>query len=312
MKKNVLLLIILCFNIFQIEAQLKIEGFVKQPADKRIVALVVVNDTVNKLAKIDSTNFDRRRKISSEGKLMTTTDEKGKFTVYAKEKDTVFFWFGRLFSPEKHAVSDLLKSNKIELEPKAIPCISTKKCEQPKPSKIYAFIGKKIDFSGVDTSKYCDELMDVKYKAKYKIEEEFMDKFPKQTIEFTGYDHNSKTQYFFKNYDYVLIFVGDYCGELVYLKYQFFPVLKTASGRWACPANVRYELLYKSEKYKPIPMEFSEKSYFDVDKLTPERAKAMYPEEYFKIENGKAYPKMGIYAEDLIKIRNEKVESKWY
>ena len=114
----------------------------------------MVNDTINKLSKSNSAQSDLREKLFNDGKLITLSDDKGKFTIFAnKLSDTISFRYGRLFYEEKHAVSDLLRLKKIEIHPKAFPCITNKKCDQKKPEQLFAFVGTKIKVSHVDTSK---------------------------------------------------------------------------------------------------------------------------------------------------------------
>lgn len=305
--KNIFLafIFLLAFQ-FHYSQEMKIKGIVKQPENERIFTLIVVNDTINKLAKIDTTDFTRRNKVNNEKKSVTFADEKGYFEIIAKPNDSIFFRFGRFYHSEKYLASDLMKHKKLIIEPKLLPCKTYVKCDQTKPSKIYGFVGKKIDVV-YDNSLYCGIIpMDSKYNAVYKIEQELLDHYSDSTISFTAYDHNSMSQYLFINYDTILTFVGEYCGELIQLKYQFYPVYKTKDGRWATPVDTKKELSYKSEKYPPIYINFEESVYFDVPNLPAQQIENYrYPNKYYRTENNKAFPIMGRYVEDLIKLREE-------
>ncbi|WP_027378417.1 hypothetical protein [Chryseobacterium daeguense] len=305
--KTGLILLTLLVSLFKSQ-KVKIEGYIKQPESEKIRASIIINDTINKLAKLDSLNFTRRNKIYQEKELVGGNDETGYFKIIAKPTDTLFFNFGRFYHHEKFAVSDLMKQNKIVIEPRSIPCIPQKKCDQKTPSSIYAYVVKKIDVSVVDTSLYCnDESLSLKYKAVYKIEKEFSDHHHDSTIVFTAYDHASMYEYNFKNYENILVYLEEYCGELILS--DFFPVYKTENGRWATPIDTYMESHYVSEPPKSINFE---KSFcYDL----PADASARYlgykfPKEYYKIENGKAIPIMGRYVEDSIKLWKEFSEKK--
>ena len=301
-------LILFCFSLIYSQS-IKIEGIIKQPQNEKIRAVIIVNDTIEKLSKVDSTNFVRN-KIYEEKKLITVSDDEGKFTIYAsKPNDTIFFKFGRLFHPEKYSVDDLLKNNEIELFPKSFPCISEKRCNQKTPSKLFAFVGTKLDVTYVDTSKYCELLMDSKFNAIYEIVENFSDEYPKSTMQFTSYDHNSMYQYLFPNFENILIFVGEFCGDLYHIKYQFYPVYKTKNGKWATIIDKKLDY-YKNSDLAPQEINFEEGLSFDFsDFWTEQQIEWKFPKEYYKIIGNKALPIKGIYVEDLAKFKLEKIKN---
>lgn len=113
-------------------------------------------------------------------------------------------------------------------------------------------------------------------------------------------------EYQFKNYVNILIFIGEYCGELIHLKYQFFPVYKTTDGRWATPVDSYMENFNKNTKIKPIPISFDKSlTYNYPTDLSEQQLEWRFSKKYYKIENGKAIPIMGRYAEDLVKLWEE-------
>ncbi|WP_129039978.1 hypothetical protein [Chryseobacterium sp. CH21] len=153
-------------------------------------------------------------------------------------------------------------------------------------------------------------MMDSEYKAEYKIEQEFSEHYPSSTIAFTAYDHNSMYEFDFRNYDHILVFVGEYCGDLIHLKYQFFPLYKTADGRWATPVKPKAEQIYQLDQYTPSKIEFDQSVNFELSNdLSQEQIaqlrKYKFPEKYYDIKDHKAIPIMGRYAEDLVKIWKE-------
>ena len=308
MKKTIIYFLI-CFVPFLLNAQkVKIEGYIKLPDKKGApISSIVLNDTINKLNKLGIKDFSIRNKVTDNKDVFTITDTTGYFSINARLSDTLLFSNNtRLYYPEKFAVSDLMKKNNIIIKLKSKPCITPKKCDQKLPSKTYIFVGSKIKVSRADTSDYCYMSWDSKYNANYKIEQEFSDHFPDSTITFIAYDHNSMSQYLFKNYENILIFIGEYCGDLIHMKYQFFPVYKTQNGRWATTVDA-YKAKYDKDKedlYENIV--FDKSVSFDLpNQLTDEQMtqfiKNRFPEKYYSIKDGKAYPIMGRYAEDLVK-----------
>lgn len=168
-----------------------------------------------------------------------------------------------------------------------------------------------MNVSDVDTSQYCNFMTNSKYNAVYKIEQDFTGHYPKSTIEFTAYDHNTKYDGLFFNYENVLIYVGEFCGELIYLREKFFPVYKTKEGRWAIPVYHKYNYWFGLEKLTSTPIAFDESLTFDIStSFSTEKIEELFPKKDFKIKNGKAHPLMRRYVEDLVKFNNEILELK--
>ncbi|MEI3791591.1 MULTISPECIES: hypothetical protein [unclassified Chryseobacterium] len=284
---------------------------------------ISVNDTIRKFRdraskdqEFKDKNWDRPSNLINDEKFITHPDSIGNYRITVKITDTLYF-FKRKYITQKYKVADIIKNN-IEVILKPVPCIPYKKCDQTIPAKLYIFVGKKINVTSVDSSKYCGESMDSEYKAEYKIEQELGDHYPNSTITFTAYDHNSMYEYDFRNYDNVLIFIGEYCGDLIQLKYQFFPVYKTVDGRWASSIISRDEYFYKPETFVPKNIVFDKSVSFDLSRSNnnpseeqiAQLKKYRFPEKYYKIENGKAIPIMGRYVEDLVKLWRELYEKK--
>lgn len=273
---------------------------------------IVINDTIRKFRDkaledevFKSQHWDQYDALEKE--FSTSPDfPDGNYTIKAKLTDTLFF-YKRNYVTKKYKVEDIIRNN-IEIILKPKPCIPFKRCYQKVPSKLYSFVGKKINVSSVDQSKYCGISLSSQYKVEYAIEQEFSDHYPASSIFFTAYDHNSIYEYDFRNYDTALIFVGEYCGDLI--KDFFFPIYKTSNGRWATPIKTRDEHYYKPEKFKPQDIVFDESVYFDLpNHLTEEQITELvshkFPEKFYKIKGRRAYPIMGRYAEDLVRLWNE-------
>jgi len=283
-----------------------VRGIAKDSLKINNIIGIDVNDTIRKFRdkafkneKFKSENWSKYEELVK--KISTYPDfPDGNYTIAAKLTDTLYFYKPR-YTTQKYKVADIIKNNiKVTLAP--ANCIPYKKCDQKIPSKLYAFVGKKIDVTSVDQTKFCGMSLDSEYKAEYKIEQEFSQHYPDSNIVFTAYDHNSMYEYDFQNYDHVLIFVGEFCGDLIHVKYQFFSVYKTKDGRWASPVKIRDEDYYKDSI--PVKITFEKSVNFDISDLSIETIKYKFPKKYYKIKEGKAYPIMGRYAEDLVKLWN--------
>lgn len=308
--KKTLIYLLICFVPFLLNAQkVKIEGFIKLP-DKNgwPISCIILNDTINKLDKLRIKDVSIRNMVTANKDVFTCTNDTSYFSIHARPSDTLFFKNNpRLYYPKKFAVSDLMKKKKLVIELESKPCIIPKEREQKIPSKLYVFVGEKINVSSVDTSDYCYMLMDSKYNATYKIEQEFGDHFPDSKITFMAYDHDFSHRFLFENYNVnVLLFVEERCGELIHKRYNFFPVYKTQDGRWATPVDTYKDKYDKSKKDLYENIVFDESVSFDLpnqlsDEQMAEFIKNRFPEKYYRIKDGKAYPIIGIYAENMVK-----------
>ncbi|QFG54301.1 hypothetical protein [Chryseobacterium sp.] len=281
---------------------------------------IVVNDTLQKFREKASRDEGFAKKYQSEFDALvnnkdfhTIPDSGGNYTINAKLTDTLYFRRFK-FATQKYKVGDII-AKKTEVFLKPAPCKKLKQCEHKQPDKLYIFVGKKLNVSHIDTSTYCENIWDSAYRAEYKIIQQYSDYYPDSNIVFTAYDHNSTYEYQFQNYETVLIFVGEFCNELIHLKYQFFPVYKTKNGRWASPVKPHDELYYKDWKcntIEPEKINFDKSVYFEIQRqkgLTDQQQKGyseqQFPKKYYEVKKEKAVPIMGRYAEDLIRLWKE-------
>lgn len=311
MRKLFSFIIILFAYTFCQSQTVTVKGVAKDSLKINNFIGIVINDTIRKFRdkasedeEFQNKNWDKYDELKN--KYSTSPDfPDGNYTINAKLTDTLYF-SKRDYTTKKYKVEDIIK-NKIRVILKPRPCIPFEKCDQKKPSKLYSFVGKKINISSLDHSKYCGISLSREYKAEYQIEKQLSDNYSDSTIIFTAYDHNNSEEYVFENYDHILLFVGEYCGKLV--KDFFFPVYKTKNGKWAYPIKPKDEHYYEADIYKPVKINFDKSVYFDVTNLPVELIKYRYPKEYYKIQNGKAFPIKGRYADDLVKLWKE-IENK--
>lgn len=195
-----------------------------------------------------------------------------------------------------------MKTINLRLEPQI--CIPYVACKDTLPSKFYIFVGQKLKVTPEPEPYYCDvEIMDSKVKAEYKILEQVVGNFPKDTIIFASFNHNHRIT--FSNYENVLLFVGEYCGELYHEKYQYFDLYKTVDGKWASPGDPYKYDSYHKKNLVAQNLKFADTVYFDVSKLSEAAIKKQYPEPYYKIEGQRAIPVMGSFIDDLITVKRD-------
>jgi hypothetical protein len=281
--------------------KVNINGFIKNSKKIGPEIEIIVNDTLNRLIKSGNKNYPDYEKLFYDENFRIIADVNGEFEINVKLSDSIYFSSWEHIT-ESYLVSDLLKKEKIEIELKPEPCEKYIPCKE-KPRKLYVFIGKKIKVDYSDYIKYCDMIsMDIKYDAEYKIIENLYGNFPRDTIKFVSYDHASKKRY--DEYDTVLLYVTEYCGNLIHVKYQYHDLYKTTEGKWASPYNSRnYHNVDSTFSIKPRKIDFEKPIEFQFDEKNIEFIKEKYPEPYFKISNGKVKTLYGNYPNELFELK---------
>ena len=303
---KILFSLVTCFSTFICNAQhVEIKGIAKDTITKYIPIEISVNDTLRKFRKkVMMLTLEEERlyfDLIKNKNLTVRTDSLGNFSIAPRRTDTLFFHKTGYYT-QKHAVADLLKMKNIYIEMKKEPCLPFEKCEQLKPSKFYVFIGEKVEVLLEETPNYCDPVLDCKLKSTHKIIKPIYGNFPKETITFYSTSHMGIPGIL--QYQTILLFVGEYCGDLYQEKYQYFDLFKTKDGKWACPGDpYKYDPYIKDKKVKAQYITFDESAFFDVSDLTAKEIEKKYPQEYYKIVGSKAIPIKGTYAEDIIKIK---------
>ncbi len=175
-----------------------------------------------------------------------------------------------------------------------------------KPSKVYAFVGEKVEVVEFKLQLKEGELpFDQAFKAKYKIIQNVYGDYQGEFIEFEAYDHYGYPPFArFKN---VLLFVSEYKGKLYHEKYQYFDVYQTKDGRWAgCGDPYQFEDVHR-KPVKTFNLEFETPMTYDLSRFNAKQIKEFYPKTYFKVEGKKATCLKGAYIDELFLVKKNGV-----
>jgi len=180
-------------------------------------------------------------------------------------------------------------------------------CMVEENSKYFVFVGEKISLERVAT-KAGERSLDQRFLAKYRVLEPFRGTYKGTEIEFTVFDHYGIPP--FSKYRHVLLYVELHDGHYYHSKYQYSPLYKTKSGKWAGPyATYDYQHEYnKRTTIRPEIIEFTEPVVFDIPStLTANDVKAWYPAPFYKIEGNKAIAEYGNYVDELFLLKQNGV-----
>ena len=285
---------------------------------------VVVNDTLNKLLKsdlsqrsddsespMDTIRIKNRlsfwkdyEKSAKDTTITVRAKANGQFSITAYRTDSLYFQ-SSWHKPQAYLVADLLKMNTIAIRLEPEVCIPFVPCEERSPSNFYIFVGQKVKVTSEETY-YCNAFfMDSQFRAEYKIIQQEVGNFPRDTIRFTAYDHYGRPG--FSKYKNVLLFVNEYCGKLYHEKYQYFELYKTVDGKWASPGDPYRFDAHHAKNIVAKRIRFEASVGFDIRNMTPSQIKEHYPQPFYKIEKNRAIPVMGAFVDDLITIKKEGV-----
>jgi mRNA-degrading endonuclease YafQ of YafQ-DinJ toxin-antitoxin module len=297
------------------------------------VVYIIKNDTINKLRKHskslytywnENSKFKKRlddsyKKASESSEILhqifsnkyykTKTDSLGYFEINAKLSDSLFFE-SNYHITKKYLVADLVKKKKINVKLILKPC-EVWPSHQEKPSKLYVFIGKKIKIWDSPAG-YCNGIpLDSRTIAKYSVVKNIYGDFKKDIIQFTSYTHSHpleqnyipfKTS--FVEYDYCLLYVLEFKGELIQVKYLFDDVYKTKEGNWASPLKPKGLFnTISSDAYKPEKISFPNPVEFEYEDRFYKEIYQNFPAAYNTVKDGKITVNDGYYVEDLFEIR---------
>lgn len=107
---------------------------------------------------------------------------------------------------------------------------STALLASDKNSKYFVFIGERISMEEVPP-KEGEIPFKSQFLAKYRIIEPFKGCYSNDEIEFTVFDHYGVSP--FSKFKHVLLYVESHEGKYYHSKYQYSPLYKTKSGKWA-------------------------------------------------------------------------------
>lgn len=106
----------------------------------------------------------------------------------------------------------------------------------------------------------------------------------------------------------MLLYIGEYCGKLVHVKYQFSDVYKTIDGRWAAPYQAwDYKRSGDSVTVQPERIVFANPLEYNIKNASKELVEQAYPAPYYEIRGDKAVAIYGNYVEDLFELKKQTV-----
>jgi hypothetical protein len=295
--------LLLTLNCFA--QKIVVEGTVFDTTKGRNWVTVILNDTIHKLFADTSHKFEDYDKLWMDTNYVVKAIVKGKFKIKANKSDSLFFQSFRHIK-KSYLVADLLKMDTININLEPQVCETYVECKDSMP-RHFIFIGEKISVDYAKRKYYCNVIsMDSKFNAKYKIVENIYGNYKKDTIHFVAYDHYGRPA--FGNYQYVILFVTQYCNEYIHQKYQFYNVYKTFDNKWAAPYQTfDYSKLDTLSKIKPIKITFKNRVEFDISTASKEWVEKSYPSPYYKIENGKAIAIYGNYVSELLELKKQTI-----
>lgn len=303
--RKIILVLLSLFTVQAFSQKVTIGGTALDTTNGRNRVYITVNDTLRKLREGKSPNWEIYRNLIKDTTLSLFTKADGKFQLNVYKTDSIFFQSFRHIS-QIYCASDLLKMKNINIRLEPQICIPFVACKDTLPSNFYVFVGQKLKVTPEPQPYYCDvELLDSKVNAEYKVLQQVVGKLSKDTIIFASFNHNQRIT--FSNYENVLLFVSEYCGELYHEKYQYFDLYKTVDGKWASPGDPYKYDEYHRKNLKAQNIQFADTVWFDISKLRAEAVKEQFPFPFYKIEGQKAIPIMGSYIDELIAVKKEGV-----
>ena len=303
--RNIIVVLLTLFTVEAFSQKVTIRGIASDTTNGRNRVYITVNDTLRKFREGKSPNWDIYRNLTKDTTLFLFSKADGKFQLKVNKTDSISFQSFRSIT-QVYSVSDLLKMKLINIRLEPEICIPYVACKDTFPSKFYVFVGQKLKVIPEQEPYYCNVFtLDSKVNAEYKILQQVQGQFPKDTIVFASFNHNHSIT--FSNYENVLIFVGEYCGELYHEKYQYFDLYKTADGKWASPGDPYKYDEYHRKNLKAQNIQFADTVCFDISELGEAAIKQKFPFPFYKIEKQKAIPIMGNYIDELIAVKNEGV-----
>jgi len=307
MNKLILVYFLLATSII-FGQKITIKGTAINSKNNRIPVFVTLNDTINKYDNSRNFNQDKYESLFLDKNYNTWTNKKNKFKIRAKLTDSLTFSSPSQIT-ESYLVSDLISENKIIIQLKTEPCKEYIACEDNKP-KLYVFIGKKLNINYGGSDNYCDVIsLSTKYNARYKIIKNLYGDYQNDTMKFVAYEHGGNGEASFAEYEYAILYVAEYCGKLIKLRYLDNEVYKAKNGKWATPfKKLNYRKLDSVKIKQPEIIEFEKDLIFKfgrgADSLWIDRN---YPKPYYQIKGVKARAIYGYYANDILEIMKKTI-----
>lgn len=242
---------------------------------------------------------DRIVYVVENGKVITQTDSLGNFELNAKLSDSLFFQ-SLYHTPKKYLVADLIKKKKINIKLKLKPC-EVWPSHPEKPTKLYVFVGKKIK-TWTSPSGYCNDSFNDRKLANYEVVKNIYGNFKKKTIQFTSYSHVVMLVDF-DDFEYCLLYILEYKGEFIQVKYFFDGVFMTKDGRWATPVMKKFSSLnpINTNEFKPTKIDFLAPFELENNKEFKNIRDYYFYNKYSIKTNSTVEVTHGYYVEDLFK-----------
>lgn len=214
--------------------------------------------------------------------------------------------FGQTQSRQKKTVKSRKQKGELTAEQKRLLNEIDKQKEANRPTKVYVFVGEKIQVESFEPKLESSEiLMNAAFKAKYKVIQNVFGNYNKDVIEFEVYDHYGKPP--FSKYQNVLLFVSEYGGKLYHEKYQYFDVYKTKDGKWAsCGDPYRFDN-YHRKNIKTVNLEFDKPLIFNLNDYNKEFGRVFFKQPYFRVVGNQAECVQGLYVDGLFTVKKEGV-----
>lgn len=173
-------------------------------------------------------------------------------------------------------------------------------------SKYLVFVGSKISIVPVPPKE--DEIpFDSQFLAKYEVLEVYRGVYASKEVEFTVFDHYGIPP--FSRYEHVLLYLEKHEGRYYHSKYQYTPIYKTKSGKWAgAYPSYDYNHSYnENTTITPEKVDFVKPVIQDISEYEEEDVQRWFPEPYYKIKGKKAIAVYGNYIDELFKLKQNGV-----
>jgi hypothetical protein len=304
--KNLILVCFLITTSITFGQKITIIGTAINSKINRIPVLVSLNDTINKYNNSKNFNQEKYETLFLDKNYNTWTNKKNKFKIRAKLTDSLTFSSPSQIS-ESYLVSDLISKDKIILQLKTEPCKEYIACEDNKP-KLYVFIGKKLTINYGGSDNYCDVIsLSTKYNARYEIIENLYGDYQNDTMKFVAYEHGGNGDASFAEYENAILYVAEYCGKLIKLRYLDNEVYKAKNGKWATPfKKLNYRKLDSVKIKQPEIIEFEKNLIYKFDRRADSIwLERKYPKPYYQIKGAKAI--YGYYANDILEVMKKTI-----
>ena len=174
------------------------------------------------------------------------------------------------------------------------------------PKKLFVFIGELLKTETIPADVLINK---PKLIATYKIKERVCgthipDSITIEVIQ-AAYDPTFKP-----NRAHLVISIKDTTLNSPYYLWAdlYYEIFKTANNKWAVPYKIKNHLHAHTVLYPPKldNIKFSNESYFNINGLTQEDIDTTYPEFFYEIKNGKAFPKYGNTIDEILDLHKER------